>query len=312
MGMLIKGKWQSGDVRDTDTDSASKSDGSFKRKEVTFRNSIAKDGDHPPATGRYHLFVSHACPWAHRTLIMRTLKGLEDAITVDVVSPDMLENGWSFAPEFDPEVRDSLFGSKFLHEIYTKADSKYTGKVTVPILWDKAKETIVNNESSEIIRFFNSAFEGIATNSQDFYPEELREEIDGWNDLIYPAINNGVYKCGFARSQQAYEQAFGELFEALSKVEKSLSKTMYLVDSTLTEADIRLFTTLVRFDPVYHTHFKCNGKLIVQHPNLFRYMRNILALPGVEETIHLDHIKRHYYYSHESINPSRIVAKGPI
>ena len=308
MGQLVNGKWIETDVR-----AGEKNDrGEFIRKPMSFRGTISKNGDHPPKAGRYHLYVSYACPWAHRTLIMRVLKGLQNAISIDVVSPNMMSDGWSFLKDYDQIPHDSLFGKDFLREVYVKADPNFTGRVTVPVLWDKKNETIVNNESSEIIRILNSEFEDFASNRTDYFPEENRAAIEKWNDIIYPNINNGVYRCGFARSQTAYNEAFSQLFNTLDRVESHLAESTFLVGESLTEADIRLFTTLIRFDDVYHTHFKCNGKLIREYPHLSTYVDRILHIEGVRDTINMDHIKQHYYFSHDSINPSRIVARGPL
>ncbi|MCF7354733.1 glutathione S-transferase family protein [Vibrio sp. CK2-1] len=301
MGKLVEGVWH--DVW-YDTES---SGGKFVREDAGFRNWIENKPDAPfqPESGRYHLYVSLACPWAHRTLIMRELKGLADHIDVTVVSPDMLENGWEFS---QPE---PLFGFTKLHQIYTQAKRDYSGRVTVPTLWDKKTNTIVSNESSEILRMFNSEFNDLTGNTDDYYPQELRSEIDQWNEFIYPNINNGVYKTGFATSQQAYEEAFDSLFAALDKVEQHLSQSKYLVGEKITEADWRLFTTLIRFDAVYVGHFKCNLKRIAEYPNLYRYMKALYQEPGIKGTVSFEHIKRHYYFSQKSINPTQVVPKGP-
>ncbi|UWP98368.1 glutathione S-transferase family protein [Aliiroseovarius crassostreae] len=310
MGQLVNGKWE--DVW-YDTKSTK---GKFKRSEAQFRNWITRDGSAGPSgkggfkaeQGRYHLFVSLACPWAHRTLIFRKLKGLEGLIDVTVVSPDMLSNGW----EFDPDRGgDPLFGHAYLHQLYTLAIPDYSGRVTVPVLWDKQTQMVVSNESSEIIRMFNSAFDEITGNTLDFYPESLREQIDEVNELVYSSINNGVYKCGFATTQEAYEHAFEALFAALDQIEDRLSRHRYLVGNTLTEADWRLFTTLIRFDAVYHGHFKTNLKRIEDYPNISNYLRDLYQHSGVADTVDFHQIKRHYYASHETINPTRIVPKGP-
>lgn len=308
MGQLINGEWVKTDVREGKKNSK----GEFLREPVTFRNQIKKDGRFQPESQRYHLYVSYACPWAHRTLLMRALKDLKEHISVSVVSPLMLEDGWSFKKDFDDIPEDPLFQKEFLREIYLQTDSRFTGKVTVPVLFDKKEEVIVNNESSEIIRMFNTEFDEITGNQEDYYPRDLRPEIDRWNEEIYPKVNNGVYRCGFATSQEAYEEAFDELFECLSKVDQRLQESKYLCGDRLTEADIRLFPTLYRFDPVYHTHFKCNGRLIAQYEGLSRLLKDFLSMEKIRDTIHLDHIKAHYYYSHVSINPSRLIAKGPL
>ncbi|OEE62792.1 glutathione-dependent reductase [Enterovibrio norvegicus FF-33] len=307
MGKLVEGVWH--DVwYDTKA-----SNGKFVREDAGFRSWVTPDGEAGPTgesgfkaeSGRYHLYVSLACPWAHRTLIFRKLKGLEPHIDVSIVSPDMLESGWVFdSPE-------PLFGFNFMHQIYTKAKSFYTGRVTVPVLWDKKTQTIVSNESSEIIRMFNSAFNELTGNTDDDYPEALRGTIDEWNDYIYPHINNGVYRSGFATTQEAYEDAFDHLFAALDKVDAHLASHRYLAGDHITEADWRLFTTLVRFDPVYVSHFKCNRQQIAQYPNLFGYMKELYQVEGVADTVNMHHIKRHYYFSHANINPTRIVPKGP-
>ena len=305
MGQLVDGKWV------TESISVKEADGKFRRKDSVFRNWVKGDGStgHAPEAGRYHLYVADACPWAHRTMIFRKLKGLEDAISVSTVHPYMLENGWQFSDESGYEP-DRLNGAKYLHQIYTLADPQANTRSTVPILWDKARKTIVNNESSEIIRMLNSEFGGVA-NEVDFYPEALRTEIDGINERIYHTVNNGVYKSGFARSQAAYEEAVGALFETLDFLEARLAKQRYLVGNQQTEADWRLFTTLIRFDLVYVGHFKCNLRRIEDYPNLSNYTRDLYQVPGVAETVNFERIKAHYYYSHESINPTRIVPLGP-
>lgn len=312
MGLLVEGKWQDRwyDTKD--------SGGKFVRAQSHWRDWITRDG--MPAEGRsrgfkaepgrYHLYVSLACPWAHRTLIFRALKKLEGIISVSVVHHFMGANGWTFVAQ-DGATGDTLYGLDFLHQIYTKADPAYSGRVTVPVLWDKKEQTIVSNESSEIIRMLNSAFDEWGDASLDFYPKALRGEIDAINALVYPAVNNGVYRAGFATTQGAYEEAFGELFAALDTLEDRLSRQRYLVGDRITEADWRLFTTLVRFDPVYVGHFKCNLRRIADYPNLSNYLRDLYQVPDVAETVNLNHIKAHYYGSHESINPTRIVPVGP-
>ena len=312
MGMLIDGKWQD---RWYDT---KKNKGRFVRQASAFRNWVTPDGSPGPtgdggfeaAGGRYHLYVSLACPWAHRTLIFRALKGLEDMISVSVVNPLMLEQGWSFDPG-EGVVPDSVNGARHLHEIYTKADPNYSGRVTVPVLWDRKTGTIVNNESAEIIRTFNSAFDDVGATGQDFYPADLRDEIDRVNDDVYDRVNNGVYKAGFATTQRAYDDAVQALFEALGEMEARLSRQRYLTGERITEADWRLFTTLVRFDAVYVGHFKCNLKRLVDYPNLWAWTRELYQMPGIAETVNLTHIKDHYYRSHETINPTGIVPVGP-
>ena len=314
MGLLVDGEWQD---KWYDTKSTK---GKFERSEAKFRNWVTADGSAGPSgdggfaaeSGRYHLYVSYACPWAHRALIFRQLKDLTDHIGVSAVHPDMLGDGWSFAPDFDGATGDRLYDLPFARDIYTKADPKFTGRVTVPILWDKKQETIVSNESSEIIRMFNSAFDGLTGNSDDYWPEELREEIAPVNQRIYDTLNNGVYKSGFATSQEAYDEAVHPLFDTLDWIEGILSENRYLMGDRLTEADWRLFTTLIRFDLVYHQHFKCNRRRIIDYPNLWGYTRELYQWPGVAGTVHFDHIVRHYHYSHESVNPHRIIPINPV
>jgi putative glutathione S-transferase len=293
--------------------------GQFVRSASQFRNFVTADGSPGPTgkggfkaeSGRYHLYVSLACPWAHRTLIFRKLKGLEEHISVSVVHYLMLDKGWVFKDE-DGATVDHLFGAAAMSDIYTRADPHYSGRVTVPVLWDKQTNTIVSNESAEIIRMFNSAFDGITGNNFDFYPEALHAEIDALNAVIYDTINNGVYKCGFATSQSAYEKNFDALFASLDMLENRLTNQKYLFGDMLTEADWRLFTTLVRFDPVYVGHFKCNRNRIVDYPNLQRFLRSLYNEPGVRETVNFHHIKQHYYRSHPTINPTGIVPVGPV
>ncbi len=314
MGQLIDGTWHD-DWYDTKS-----TGGKFIRSDAGFRNWITPDGapgpegegGFPAEAGRYHLYVSLACPWAHRTLVFRTLKGLEQAIDVSVVHPDMLSDGWTFETDAHGATGDRLFGLPFARDIYLRARPDMTGRVTVPILWDKARGTIVSNESSEIIRMFNSAFDGLTGNDLDFYPENLRPEIDRLNDRIYRDINNGVYKAGFATTQAAYAAAVGPLFDALDWADDLLAGRRYLAGDRITEADWRLFTTLLRFDPVYHLHFKCNRRRLVDYPNLWPYTRELHQVPGVAGTVGVEHIVRHYHYSHESINPHRIVPINPI
>ncbi len=301
MGQLIEGTWYD-EWYDT---SATK--GRFVRTETQFRNQIKIDGEFKPQAGRYHLYVSLACPWAHRTLIFLKLKGLEGLIDVTVVDPDMLENGWPFSTE-DP---DPIAGHQFLHQVYTSAIPDYTGRVTVPVLWDKELKTIVNNESSEIIRIFNSAFNEVTGNTLDFYPSQYRTQIDEWNEYIYPRINNGVYRAGFATTQSAYEEAFNDVFEALDRIEAHLGTNRYLIGDTLTEADWRLFTTLIRFDAVYHGHFKTNRQRIEDYSNISNYVRELYQYPNVSETVDIAQIKRHYYVSQRTINPTQVIPKGP-
>ena len=312
MGLLVNGQWQD---KWYDTDS---SNGKFERETAQLRNWITVDGSagitgeagFKAQANRYHLYVSLACPWAHRTLIFRALKGLQDLITVSVVSPDMLDSGWAFDTQ-NHSTGDALFNSNYLHQVYTKNNPKYSGRVTVPVLWDKKLNKIVSNESADIIRMFNSAFNELTGNNDDYYPEALRPKIDELNALIYPNINNGVYRTGFATTQDAYEEAFNDLFKALDKVEGILSKQRYLTGNRLTEADWRLFTTLIRFDSVYVGHFKCNLRTIESYPALSGYLRELYQVKGVAETVDFYHIKRHYYFSHTMINPTQVVPSGP-
>ncbi|NOZ67377.1 MAG: glutathione S-transferase family protein [Alphaproteobacteria bacterium] len=313
MGLLIDGKWHD---KWYDTGATK---GRFIRKESSFRNWVTADGAAGPTgeggfkaeAGRYHLYVSYACPWAHRTLIFRALKGLEDMISLSVVHPLMAAEGWTFA-EGEDGVSDNLNGADLLHQVYTAAQADYTGRVTVPILWDKQRNTIVSNESAEIIRMLNTAFDDVGAVSGDYYPQPLRNEIDALNERIYDTVNNGVYKAGFATTQAAYEEAIGPLFDSLDWLEGILGGTRYLTGDQITEADWRLFTTLVRFDPVYVGHFKCNLKRIADYPNLSGYMHDLYQQPGVAETVNMVHIKRHYYESHATINPSGVVPSGPV
>lgn len=313
MGLLVDGEWK--DVwYDTKP-----SKGQFVRAQSSFRNYVTADGSPGPTgtggfeaeSGRYHLYVSLACPWAHRTLIFRKLKGLEGHISLSIVHYRMLENGWEFHAE-EGATEDHLFGSNALWQVYTKADPNFSGRVTVPVLWDRKTGTIVNNESSEIIRMFNSAFDGITGNTLDFYPGKLRVEIDALNARVYDAVNNGVYKCGFATTQEAYEENFQKLFAMLDELDGRLEGRKYLFGERPTEADIRLFTTLVRFDPVYVGHFKCNLRRIADYPNLLRFLKTLYNHPGVAETVDFNHIKNHYYQSHRTINPTGIVPVGPV
>jgi glutathionyl-hydroquinone reductase len=293
-------------------------DGEFIRSESGFRNWVTADGNPGPSgkggfkaePGRYHLYVSHACPWAHRTMIYRTLKGLEDVITVSVVHPVMPAESWVFG-EYPAATQDHLYGSEYMYQIYQKADPGFNGLVTVPVLWDKKLETIVNNESSEIIRMLNSAFNDFGNAELDFYPAELQDQIDEINPLIYDNINNGVYRAGFASSQHAYDAAYDRLFNIMDMLEERLSKQRYLVGKQVTEADWRLFTTLVRFDAVYYNHFKTNKKRLIEYPNLWAYTRELYQVPGVADTVNMDHIKTHYFASHRSINPTGIIPRGP-
>ncbi len=313
MGMLQDGVWHDVwyDTKETK--------GHFKRSQSQFRNWVTADGSAGPSgeggfkaeAGRYHLYVSLACPWAHRTLIFRKLKGLEDLITVSIVDPLMLENGWEFRNR-DGGTEDHLFGSDYLWQIYTRADPKYSGRVTVPVLWDKQRNTIVSNESAEIIRMFNSAFDGLTGNSLDLAPADLLPSIDAINAEVYDKVNNGVYKAGFATTQEAYEENVTALFEMLDRLEERLSTNRYLMGQTLTEADWRLFTTLVRFDPVYVGHFKCNIRRIADYPHLQAYLKELYQIDGIAETVNFHHIKHHYYRSHKTINPTGVVPVGPV
>lgn len=310
MGQLVDGVWQQDTLRTKD--------GAFVRPTTAFRNWVTPDGSAGPsgkggfaaAAGRYHLYVSLACPWAHRTIIFRKLKRLENVISLSIVSPDMLENGWTFNQD-EGSTGDSVNGAAKLSDIYVLADPQFTGRVTVPVLWDKETRTIVNNESAEIIRMLNSAFDALSSSKADYYPEALRGEIDRINDLVYPNINNGVYRAGFATSQGAYEAAFRGLFDTLDEIEQILARQRYVAGSVITEADWRLFVTLIRFDAVYYGHFKCNWRHIYEYPNLSNYVRELYQVPSVAETVSLDQIKRHYYHSQRHVNPSGIVPVGP-
>jgi putative glutathione S-transferase len=314
MGLLINGEWHD---KWYDTKN---SNGEFIREGAQYRHWITTDGQAGKTGGagftaeinRYHLYVSLACPWAHRTLIFRELKQLQNIITVSVVHPDMLDKGWTFDEGFEGSTGDTLYQSQYAYEIYTRDNPNYSGRVTVPILWDKKQQRIVNNESSDIIRMLNSAFNHLTNNHDDYYPEALRNEIDSVNNSVYKDINNGVYRAGFATNAGAYKKSVITLFEALDEVESILSDKRYLTGDKLTEADWRLFTTLVRFDAVYVGHFKCNLKRIVDYPNLSNYLRELYQYNGVKETVNITQIKRHYYYSHDMINPTRIVPEGPL
>ena len=306
MGQLINGEWVKGSV------SNNSKDGGFKRLNSIFRNNISEGHDtYLAESNRYHLYVSYACPWAHRTLIFRKLKNLEDHISVDFSHPDMLEMGWSFAKDFPKATGDTLYNKKYAHEIYQISDEKVSTKATVPILWDKKTRSIVNNESSEIIRILNSAFNNITKNYNDYYPYNLRKEIDYINEIIYENVNNGVYKSGFSTTQASYEDAVNKLFSTLEMIEKILNKQDFLVGNVLTEADIRLVPTLIRFDCVYYLHFKCNLKKISDYKNISRYLKNLFEKKAINSTTNFEHIKRHYYFSHEHINPYRIIPIGP-
>ncbi len=306
MGRLVDGVWQREEGFDTG------SGGRFERQQTSFRDRVTADGSSgfPAEAGRYHLYVSLACPWAHRTLIARRLKKLEDAIPVSVVDPLMGAEGWAFS-EGPGCIPDEVNGARFLREIYTRAAPRFTGRVTVPVLWDRERATIVNNESAEILRMLNGEFDVFADTTVDLYPAALRAEIDEMNAFVQPRVNNGVYRCGFATTQEAYEEAFHELFDALDRLEERLAGRRALVGETPTEADWRLFTTLVRFDAVYHGHFKCNRQRIADLPALSAHLRRLYAVPGVAETVDFSHIKRHYYGSHRHINPTGIVPLGP-
>lgn len=314
MGLLVDGQWtdQWYDTKE--------SGGKFVRSASQFRNWITPDGNAGPSgldgfaaePGRYHLYVSYACPWAHRTLIFRELKGLSAHISISAVHPDMLSDGWSFHTDTHGATGDTLFDHDFAHQIYTQADPEYSGRVTVPILWDKQRNTIVSNESSEIIRMFNSAFDASTGNTRDFWPIAMRDAIEDVNLRIYDTLNNGVYKSGFATTQEAYDAAVHPLFDTLDWLEERLSQNRYVMGEALTEADWRLFTTLIRFDPVYHLHFKCNRKRIVDYPNLRDYTRELYQMPGIAGTVNMPHIVRHYHYSHESVNPNRIIPINPV
>ena len=313
MGLLVDGQWQD-KWYDTKT-----SEGRFEREDAGFRNWVTADGSAGPSgiggfkaePNRYHLYVSLACPWAHRTTIYRKLKGLEDMISLSIVHPFMGDKGWTFA-EGAGVIADPIVKADYLYEVYIAAKPDYTGRVTVPILWDKETNTIVSNESSEIIRMFNSAFDEVGATAVSFLPTELLAEIDTVNEFVYSAVNNGVYKAGFATTEAAYKEAVITLFDALDTLEARLVDQRYLLGDTITEADWRLFTTLVRFDAVYVGHFKCNIRRIVDYPNLWGYLRDLYQVPGIAETVSIEHIKAHYYTSHANINPTRIIPVGPL
>lgn len=313
MGLLVDGVWQAEAGRWSD------SRGRMQRPDSTLRNWITPDGSAGPTgrggfkaeVGRYHLYIARACPWAHRTTIFRELKGLQDIIGLSVTHWLMLENGWTFDPA-PGVVPDSVNNARYLHQLYAKSEPQYSGRVSVPVLWDKKTSRIVNNESADIIRMLNSAFDGIGALAGDYYPEDLRTEIDAVNQRIYDTLNNGVYKAGFAGSQEAYDDAVVPLFETLDWLEERLSRSRYLCSDRLTEADWRLFTTLLRFDPVYHTHFKCNLRRLVDYPALWAYTRRLYQHPAVRPTVNFEHIKAHYFQSHRWINPTGIIPKGPI
>ena len=314
MGKLVNGDWKPIGYQ------TEKTGGAYVRDTSEFRNWVTPDGGAGPAgeggfpaeSGRYHLYVSYACPWAHRALIFRALKGLATHIDVSVVHPDMLEEGWEFRTDFLGATGDRLFARRYLRDIYTRAKPDVSGRVTVPVLWDKTRGVIVSNESSEIIRMFNSAFDRLTGNTADYWPEPLRDEIETVNARIYDTVNNGVYRAGFATTQAAYDAAVEALFETLDWLEDRLSRTLYLMGARITEADLRLLPTLLRFDRVYHLHFKCNRRRIIDYPNLWAYTRELYQLPGLAETFNLDHVVRHYHCSHASINPHRIIPTNPI
>ncbi|MFO7806597.1 MAG: glutathione S-transferase family protein [Paracoccaceae bacterium] len=313
MGKLVDGVWKD---QWYDTESTG---GKFERTTTQFRNWITPDGSAGPSgeggfpaeSGRYHLYVSYACPWAHRALVFRTLKGLEDHIGVSVVHPEMLGEGWTFDDSYEGATGDRLYGLPFARDIYLKADPTISGRVTVPILWDTEREAIVSNESAEIIRMLNSAFDGLTGNTDDYWPEELHDRIEEINARVYETVNNGVYMAGFATTQKAYEEAVYPLFESLDWLEGILSENRYLTGDRMTEADWRLWTTLVRFDSVYHTHFKCNRNFLRDYPNLWGFTRELYQVPGIAGTVNFDHIVRHYHYSHDTVNPHRIIPINP-
>lgn len=306
MGRMIDGEWY------TDAEQLDRSDdGEFRRAETSFRDRITADGAYPAEPGRYHLYISRACPWAHRTTIARTLLGLQHAISVDVVAPVREDRGWEFDPAVDGCTPDTVNGTEYLHEVYAMADPEYTGRVTVPVLWDRETDTIVNNESAEIVRMFDDAFDDHARNDVSLVPETDREAVDRTIDELYEPINNGVYRAGFAGSQRAYERAVERLFVALERWEGVLEDQRYLCGDRFTAADVFLFTTLYRFDEVYHTHFACNVAPLVSYPNLWNFTREVFQLPGVEQTCNMAHVKEHYYRSHTELNPRRLVPVGP-
>jgi putative glutathione S-transferase len=303
MNMLVDGEWR------TDAYESTNEDGEFDRQETSFRDRVSADPDaeFPAEAGRYHLYISRACPWAHRAAMTRRLKGLEDAVSLSVVEPVRIDDGWEFSAAYP----DPLYGEDYLRDVYTRADDDFTGRVTVPVLWDREAETIVNNESREILRMLNTEFEAHAQRDVDLWPEGSREDVEYILDDIYDPINNGVYRAGFAGSQAAYDEAVDDLFDALDRYESVLDDQRFLAGEVLTEADVAMFATLIRFDHVYHTHFKCNRRAIHEYPNLWNYTKEVAQLPGVAETINLDHITRHYYESHGDVNPSRLVPTGP-
>ena len=302
MRAFVDGEWREYD--------ATNDSGEFERATTSFRSEVGDDTAFPPEPDRYHLYVSYACPWAHRTLVTRKLRGLEDVISVDVVDPWRGDGGWRFSPEKDGCTPDTVNGADYLRELYVEADDDYTGRVTVPVLWDKKRDTIVNNESREIMRILDTCFEEYA-NDRTLLPDGKTDEVDRVLDEIYEPVNNGVYRAGFAKSQEAYDEAVDELFDALDRWEDVLADQRYLVGEELTEADVAMFTTLIRFDHVYHTHFKCNVRRVRDYDNLWGYLRDIYQTDGVAETVDLDHIKEHYYTTHPEVNPTGIIARGP-
>ena len=308
MGQLIDGIWKVDEIR------PNKVDGTYKRENSVFRDWISEEegAEFLPESGRYHIYISHACQWAHRTLIFRVLKNLEDHISVDVVHPEMLENGWAFDTKFSDTTGDSIYGKEFLSEIYTQANNNITCRVTVPILLDKKSKKIVSNESADIIRIFNSSFDKITGNTEDFWPKNLQKEIEPINKRIYETLNNGVYRAGFATSQSSYDEAVTKLFDTMEWLEEILSNNRFLLGDRVTDADWRLFPTLARFDSVYHFHFKCNRKRLIDYKNLWAYTRDLYQTFGISKTVHLNHAIRHYYYSHASINPHQIIPINPI
>jgi len=300
MSGLVDGEW-------VGTDYATDDDGEFRRQTTTFRDRIGPGEAFPAEAGRYHLYICRACPWAHRAAMTRALKGQDDAISLSLVQPERYDDGW----EFSEDHPDPLYGADYLRELYVRADPNYTGRVTVPVLWDTETETIVNNESAEIMRMLDVAGDELATRDVDLYPEGYRDEVDRLIDDIYDPINNGVYRAGFADSQQAYDRAVAALFDALDRYDDRLAERRYLAGDRLTEADLAMFATLVRFDHVYHTHFKCNRRAIHEYDNLWGYTKDLYTIPGIERTVNMDHIVRHYYVSHGDVNPKRLVPTGP-
>ncbi|MFB6108038.1 MAG: glutathione S-transferase family protein [Haloplanus sp.] len=301
MSRLVDGEWVA------DADLETDESGEFQREETTFRDRVGPDAAFPAEAGRYHLYISRACPWAHRTAMTRALKGLDDAISLSLVEPVRYDDGWEFSETYP----DPLYGAEYLRDLYVRADDAYTGRVTVPVLWDRERETVVNNESAEIMRMLDVAFHDLGANDVDLYPEGYRDEVDDLLDAIYEPINNGVYRAGFAESQDAYDGAVSDLFAALDRYDDRLADRRYLAGDRLTEADLAMFATLVRFDHVYHTHFKCNRRAIHEYDNLWGYTRDLYQTPGIARTVNLDHIVRHYYESHADLNPKRLVPTGP-